>query len=201
MVPGLSPWLLAFLSTHSLDVMQSLGFKCILCANNSQKVSPKHFSSELNPWIQLLTWPFYWTSVRYSVYISNNIVEIYKATKCHSLAEPRHGRRDRIYTPYPDRLPEWLAKIIERTCVPLHSFVIDFFSSSLLQHVIYSVKFFISYAIPDVSKSTKSKIKREKYLTQKLLHENHLKDITKNMGAIAEKIVEAVDNNLRPKLE
>uniref|UniRef100_A0A8C3VU52 Anoctamin n=1 Tax=Catagonus wagneri TaxID=51154 RepID=A0A8C3VU52_9CETA len=71
----------------------------------------------------------------------------------------------------------------------------------VMEHVIYSVKFLISYTIPDVSKSTKSKIKREKYLTQKLLRENHLKDMTKNMGAIVEKMVEVVDNNLRPKLD
>lgn len=71
----------------------------------------------------------------------------------------------------------------------------------VMEHVIYSVKFFISYAIPDVSKSTKSKIKREKYLTQKLLHENHLKDMTKNMGAIAERMAEVADNNLRPKVD
>ncbi|XP_050602828.1 anoctamin-6 isoform X3 [Macaca thibetana thibetana] len=71
----------------------------------------------------------------------------------------------------------------------------------VMEHIIYSVKFFISYAIPDVSKRTKSKIQREKYLTQKLLHENHLKDMTKNMGVIAERMIEAVDNNLRPKLE
>jgi anoctamin-6 len=70
-----------------------------------------------------------------------------------------------------------------------------------LQHIIYSVKFFISYAIPDVSKITKSKIKREKYLTQKLLHESHLKDLTKNMGIIAERIGGTVDNSVRPKLE
>ncbi|XP_058414433.1 anoctamin-6 isoform X1 [Diceros bicornis minor] len=71
----------------------------------------------------------------------------------------------------------------------------------VMEHFIYSVKFFISYAIPDVSKSTKSKIKREKYLTQKLLHENHLKDMTKNWGVIAERMVGVIDNNLRPKLE
>ncbi|XP_037704201.1 anoctamin-6 isoform X2 [Choloepus didactylus] len=71
----------------------------------------------------------------------------------------------------------------------------------VMEHVIYSVKFFISYAIPDVSKSTKSKIKREKYLTQKLLHENHLKDVTKNIGILAEKVGEVVDKNLRPKVE
>ncbi|XP_032203851.1 anoctamin-6 isoform X1 [Mustela erminea] len=71
----------------------------------------------------------------------------------------------------------------------------------VMEHLIYSVKFFVSYAIPDVSKSTKSKIKREKYLTQKLLRENHLKDMTKNMGVIAERMGAVVENNLRPKLE
>uniref|UniRef100_A0A8D2BK97 Anoctamin n=1 Tax=Sus scrofa TaxID=9823 RepID=A0A8D2BK97_PIG len=71
----------------------------------------------------------------------------------------------------------------------------------VMEHVIYSVKFIISYTIPDVSKSTKSKIKREKYLTQKLLRENHLKDVTKNIGVIVEKMVEVVDNNLRPKVD
>ncbi|XP_023612040.1 anoctamin-6 isoform X5 [Myotis lucifugus] len=71
----------------------------------------------------------------------------------------------------------------------------------VMEHVIYSVKFILSYAIPDVSKRTRSKIKREKYLTQKLLHENHLKDMTKNMGVIAETIMGAADNHLRPKLE
>ncbi|XP_010131909.1 PREDICTED: anoctamin-6, partial [Buceros rhinoceros silvestris] len=47
----------------------------------------------------------------------------------------------------------------------------------VMEHVIYFVKFIISYVIPDVSQKTKSKVKREKYLTQKLLHENDLKKI------------------------
>lgn len=68
----------------------------------------------------------------------------------------------------------------------------------VMEHVIYLVKFVISYAIPDVSKSTKSKIKREKYLTQKLLHENHM---TKNLGLIIQNMAGVVDNNLRPKSE
>uniref|UniRef100_A0A8B9Q295 Anoctamin n=1 Tax=Apteryx owenii TaxID=8824 RepID=A0A8B9Q295_APTOW len=54
----------------------------------------------------------------------------------------------------------------------------------VMEHVIYFVKFIISYAIPDVSQKTKSKVKREKYLTQKLLHENDLKVVTKSMGKI-----------------
>ncbi|KAK2500276.1 hypothetical protein MC885_006296, partial [Smutsia gigantea] len=87
-----------------------------------------------------------------------------------------------------------------REAPPLQSLDWCPWSSGGQHHVIYSVKFFISYAIPDVSKSTKSKIKREKYLTQKLLHESHLKDMTKNMGAIAERVAEAAGDGLRPKV-
>ncbi|XP_056366419.1 anoctamin-6 [Oenanthe melanoleuca] len=71
----------------------------------------------------------------------------------------------------------------------------------VMEHVIYFVKFIISYIIPDVSQKTKSKVKREKYLTQKLLHENNLKGVTKNMGKITDKIIEGADSTFRPKDE
>uniref|UniRef100_A0A803W273 Anoctamin n=1 Tax=Ficedula albicollis TaxID=59894 RepID=A0A803W273_FICAL len=71
----------------------------------------------------------------------------------------------------------------------------------VMEHVIYFVKFIISYIIPDVSQKTKSKVKREKYLTQKLLHENNLKGVTKNMGKIADKIIKGADSTFRPKDE
>uniref|UniRef100_A0A8D0CD79 Anoctamin n=1 Tax=Salvator merianae TaxID=96440 RepID=A0A8D0CD79_SALMN len=71
----------------------------------------------------------------------------------------------------------------------------------VMEHLIYFVKFIISYIIPDVSKETKSKIKREKYLTQKLLHENPLKAVKKNMGHIADKLLKSTDSSFRPKYE
>ncbi|NXH37445.1 ANO6 protein, partial [Myiagra hebetior] len=71
----------------------------------------------------------------------------------------------------------------------------------VMEHVIYFVKFIISYVIPDVSQETKSKVKREKYLIQKLLHENDLKGVKKNMGKIAEKIIKGADSTFRPKDE
>ncbi|KFU96097.1 Anoctamin-6, partial [Chaetura pelagica] len=71
----------------------------------------------------------------------------------------------------------------------------------VMEHVIYFVKFIISYAIPDVSQKTKSKVQREKYLTQKLLHENDLKVVKKNMGKIADKIIKGLDSTFRPKAE
>ncbi|NXY19675.1 ANO6 protein, partial [Atrichornis clamosus] len=71
----------------------------------------------------------------------------------------------------------------------------------VMEHVIYFVKFIISYIIPDVSQKTKSKVKREKYLTQKLLHENDLKVVKKNMGKIADKIINRAESTFRPKAE
>ncbi|KAF1406144.1 Anoctamin-6, partial [Spheniscus humboldti] len=71
----------------------------------------------------------------------------------------------------------------------------------VMEHVIYFVKFIISYVIPDVSQKTKSKVKREKYLTQKLLHENDLKVVKKTVGKIADKILKGVDSTFGPKAE
>ncbi|NXH46599.1 ANO6 protein, partial [Dicaeum eximium] len=71
----------------------------------------------------------------------------------------------------------------------------------VMEHVIYFVKFVISYVIPDVSQKTKSKVKREKYLTQKLLHENNLKSVKKTMGKTANKIIKGTDSTFRPEDE
>lgn len=78
---------------------------------------------------------------------------------------------------------------------------LTFFHFHLSQHVIYFVKFIISYIIPDVSEKTKSKVKREKYLTQKLLHENDVKGVKKTMGKIADKIIEGAASTFQPKDE
>ncbi|KAH0620835.1 hypothetical protein JD844_021649, partial [Phrynosoma platyrhinos] len=44
----------------------------------------------------------------------------------------------------------------------------------IMEHVVFIVKFFVAWMIPDVSAEVKAKIKREKYLTQKILHEYEL---------------------------
>lgn len=67
-------------------------------------------------------------------------------------------------------------------------------SVAFSQHIVYFVKFIISYIIPDISDATKDKIKREKYLIQKLLHERHLKLVKKQMGGLADKIFKGMDN-------
>ncbi|XP_064198338.1 anoctamin-6-like [Anguilla rostrata] len=48
----------------------------------------------------------------------------------------------------------------------------------VMEHVVYFTKFVLSYAIPDVPTAVREQIKREKYLTQVILHEANLKMAT-----------------------
>ncbi len=49
------------------------------------------------------------------------------------------------------------------------------------QHIVYLTKFILSYVIPDVPYAVKEQIRREKYLTQVILHETNLKLVTKRL--------------------
>ncbi|KAM9705278.1 anoctamin-6 [Menidia menidia] len=49
----------------------------------------------------------------------------------------------------------------------------------VVEHIVYFTKFILSYVIPDVPYAVKEQIKREKYLTQVILHETNLKLVTK----------------------
>ncbi|KAM3926928.1 anoctamin-6 isoform 2-T2 [Leptodactylus fuscus] len=71
----------------------------------------------------------------------------------------------------------------------------------VMEHIVYFIKFIISYIIPDISNETKEKIKREKYLIQKLLHEKHLKLVKKQMGNLADTILKGVNNVTVSKLD
>ncbi|KAM5138261.1 anoctamin-5 [Mantella aurantiaca] len=44
----------------------------------------------------------------------------------------------------------------------------------IMEHVVFLVKFFVAWMIPDVPSDVKARIKREKYLTQQILHEYEL---------------------------
>uniref|UniRef100_G3Q4R9 Anoctamin n=1 Tax=Gasterosteus aculeatus aculeatus TaxID=481459 RepID=G3Q4R9_GASAC len=49
----------------------------------------------------------------------------------------------------------------------------------VVEHIVYLTKFILSYVIPDVPYAVREQIKREKYLTQVVLHETNLKLVTK----------------------
>ncbi|KAM6896348.1 anoctamin-6 [Lycodopsis pacificus] len=54
----------------------------------------------------------------------------------------------------------------------------------VVEHIVYLTKFILSYAIPDVSYAVREQIKREKYLTQVVLHETNLKLVTKRLKPV-----------------
>ncbi|XP_075967807.1 anoctamin-6 [Anarhichas minor] len=54
----------------------------------------------------------------------------------------------------------------------------------VVEHIVYLTKFILSYAIPDVSYAVREQIKREKYLTQVILHETNLKLVTKRLKPV-----------------
>ncbi|XP_068116453.1 anoctamin-5 isoform X3 [Hyperolius riggenbachi] len=52
----------------------------------------------------------------------------------------------------------------------------------IMEHVVFIVKFFVAWLIPDVPSEVKARIKREKYLTQKILHEYELCKLKEKLG-------------------
>ncbi|KAM4569542.1 anoctamin-6 [Odontesthes bonariensis] len=59
----------------------------------------------------------------------------------------------------------------------------------VVEHIVYFTKFILSYMIPDVPYAVKEQIKREKYLTQVILHETNLKLVTKRLKPAADEIL------------
>uniref|UniRef100_A0A8D0HPQ7 Anoctamin n=1 Tax=Sphenodon punctatus TaxID=8508 RepID=A0A8D0HPQ7_SPHPU len=51
----------------------------------------------------------------------------------------------------------------------------------IMEHVVFIVKFFVAWLIPDVPSEVKAKIKREKYLTQKIVHEYELNQLKQKL--------------------
>ncbi|KAM4617455.1 anoctamin-5 isoform 2-T2 [Discoglossus pictus] len=52
----------------------------------------------------------------------------------------------------------------------------------IMEHVVFLVKFFVAWLIPDVPSEVKARVKREKYLTQKILHEYELHRLKENLS-------------------
>uniref|UniRef100_A0A672T9Q3 Anoctamin n=1 Tax=Sinocyclocheilus grahami TaxID=75366 RepID=A0A672T9Q3_SINGR len=58
----------------------------------------------------------------------------------------------------------------------------------VVEHIVYFTKFMLSYMIPDVPEALKEQIKRERYLTQVILHETNIKHFKELMKPIADNL-------------
>uniref|UniRef100_A0A3Q3VPQ1 Anoctamin n=1 Tax=Mola mola TaxID=94237 RepID=A0A3Q3VPQ1_MOLML len=66
----------------------------------------------------------------------------------------------------------------------------------VVEHIVYLTKFILSYVIPDVPYAVKEQIKREKYLTQVILHETNLKLVTKRLKPFSDDLIEHAKANM-----
>ncbi|XP_032360910.1 anoctamin-6 isoform X1 [Etheostoma spectabile] len=66
----------------------------------------------------------------------------------------------------------------------------------VVEHIVYFTKFILSYVIPDVPYSVKEQIKREKYLTQVILHETNLHLVTKRSKPLDDGTLTRMEMNM-----
>ncbi|XP_028425965.1 LOW QUALITY PROTEIN: anoctamin-6 [Perca flavescens] len=66
----------------------------------------------------------------------------------------------------------------------------------VVEHIVYLTKFILSYVIPDVPYAVKEQIKREKYLTQVILHETNLKLVTRRLKPLDDGTLTCPEVNL-----
>lgn len=55
--------------------------------------------------------------------------------------------------------------------------------SVLLQHVVFVVKFFVAWLIPDVPSDVKARIRRERFLVQEYLHNYEVEKLKLQLSA------------------
>uniref|UniRef100_A0A8C2B6L0 Anoctamin n=1 Tax=Cyprinus carpio TaxID=7962 RepID=A0A8C2B6L0_CYPCA len=63
----------------------------------------------------------------------------------------------------------------------------------VLEHIVYFTKFILSYMIPDVPEALKEQIKRERYLTQVILHETNIQHFKELMKPIADNLQSEIE--------
>ncbi|XP_056604710.1 anoctamin-6 [Triplophysa dalaica] len=64
----------------------------------------------------------------------------------------------------------------------------------VVEHIVYFTKFILSYIIPDVSEALKEQIKRQRYVTQVILHETNIRHFTELIKPVAKKLHDHVDD-------
>ncbi|XP_037109413.1 anoctamin-5 isoform X2 [Syngnathus acus] len=85
---------------------------------------------------------------------------------------------------YPDyRYPPGHVDQYTHTLQYWHIFAAKLLFIIVMEHVVFFVKFFLAWMIPDVPADVKDRIKRERYLVQEYLHKYEVERLTNRIGA------------------
>ncbi|XP_057238680.1 anoctamin-5 isoform X3 [Malurus melanocephalus] len=112
----------------------------------------------------------------------NNSLSVFQISDFPPGKKPKENPEDFVVCRYRDyRYPPDHEKEYTHTMQFWHILAAKLAFIIIMEHVVFIVKFFVAWMIPDVPADVKAKIKREKYLTQKILHEYELEKLKERL--------------------
>ncbi|XP_064921564.1 anoctamin-5 isoform X5 [Columba livia] len=112
----------------------------------------------------------------------NNSLSAFQISDFPDRNKPKVNREDFVICRYRDyRYPPDHERKYLHTMQFWHILAAKLAFIIIMEHVVFIVKFFVAWMIPDVPADVKAKIKREKYLTQKILHEYELEKLKERL--------------------
>ncbi|KAF2979317.1 hypothetical protein EK904_012484 [Melospiza melodia maxima] len=165
---------------HSIGVWQEIlnGMAILSVVTNAFIVA---FTSDMIP--RLVYYYAYFENEHspMSGYI-NNSLSVFLISDFPKGNEPKENPEDFVICRYRDyRYPPDHEKKYMHTMQFWHILAAKLAFIIIMEHVVFIVKFFVAWMIPDVPADVKAKIKREKYLTQKILHEYELEKLKERL--------------------
>ncbi|XP_053800347.1 anoctamin-5-like isoform X1 [Vidua macroura] len=112
----------------------------------------------------------------------NNSLSVFQISDFPERNEPKENPENFVICRYRDyRYPPDHERKYLHTMQFWHILAAKLAFIIIMEHVVFIVKFFVAWMIPDVPADVKAKIKREKYLTQKILHEYELEKLKERL--------------------
>ncbi|XP_075568030.1 anoctamin-5 [Pelecanus crispus] len=112
----------------------------------------------------------------------NNSLSVFQISDFPERNEPKENPENFVICRYRDyRYPPDHERRYLHTMQFWHILAAKLAFIIIMEHVVFVVKFFVAWMIPDVPADVKAKIKREKYLTQKILHEYELEKLKERL--------------------
>ncbi|NXJ77195.1 ANO5 protein, partial [Trogon melanurus] len=165
---------------HSIGVWQEIlnGMAILSVVTNAFIVA---FTSDMIPRLVYYYAYFENEDSPMSGYI-NNSLSVFQISDFPARNEPKENPENFVICRYRDyRYPPDHERRYSHTMQFWHILAAKLAFIIIMEHVVFIVKFFVAWMIPDVPADVKAKIKREKYLTQKILHEYELEKLKERL--------------------
>nr|NP_001086810.1 anoctamin 5 L homeolog [Xenopus laevis]AAH77486.1 Tmem16e-prov protein [Xenopus laevis] len=166
---------------HSIGVWQEIlnGIAILSVVTNAFIVA---FTSDMIP---RLVYYYAYTQDKdmpMSGYISSSL-SIFNVTDFKEQSMPTKNDMNVLSCRYRDyRYPPGHGKEYQVTMQYWHILAAKMAFIIIMEHVVFLVKFFVAWLIPDIPSEVKARVKREKFLTQKILHEYELEKLKEKLS-------------------